>query len=196
MVLAFVSAVGRPGRPETMGLLEGVDEPTKAAISAVDVGWRCRILLRFISALTWLAGTAVMAVNLYVIIECAQPLRTYAIRGYAVLLGGLVVLGEAGRPAVVLDAVKFLECWPAKGLFLGFLGVLTLDADGSSLLQSIAALFVSATGAAYALLGLTCLRPRTADADNDTESIFDSLDLANAPDWLDPSKDSSSSSSI
>lgn len=195
-----------PRKDERVGLLEDdapssscCSERNPASAAVVQVGENYLFILRTLSVLTMLSGAAVIAVNLFLMIELKEPVRMYAVRSYNVVFGLLVVAAEVDRPEALLDYFRFLKCWPSKGLFIGFVGILTLDTEegNDSMLQTATALLAMAVGSFYFVLGLLCLRARDEAASFDEEGgnklvdEFVSLE-ENAPSWLDPSKDTSS----
>jgi hypothetical protein len=120
----------------------------------------CLCGLKALSFATMLAGALVMAVNVFEIVDFQESYQAYALRGYATLFGLLIVLAELERPRLLLDYCRFLEFWSLKGLFVVFVGVLTLDteADNNSALQTSAAIVVCALGAVYFVFGLFCVK--------------------------------------
>ena len=137
---------------------------------------------------TELVGAIVIAENLYEMIALHDTWRGYATRTYTLVFGLAIIVAEVEQPKFVLHYCRFLEAWPSKGLFIFFVGILTLDTESSevSLLNSATAFAAIALGALYFLLGLLCVRtyrdalrdtvsrganpfPRTSDADTATK---------------------------
>mmetsp|Transcript_4624 Transcript_4624/g.11902 ORF Transcript_4624/g.11902 Transcript_4624/m.11902 type:complete len:221 (-) Transcript_4624:224-886(-) len=216
MVFAMMtSALGRERPGEVLGLLDEASasdapstattqnpattttttkrRPPIAADPAMEVGENCLLVLKGLSVVTSAAGGLVVAVNSYRMVEVYEALRIYAIHCYTVVLGVLIIAAEVDKPDCLLDKVKFLKIWPAKGLLIVFAGLLTLtDGDDDAMAQDAVAVLVIFIGATYVLLGLLCVRAwRFDDDDRDDDDLtLDSATLGqNAPSWLDPSKD-------
>lgn len=171
--------------------------PENPPAVVVEFGENCLFMLRALSVVTMISGGAVIAVNLFLMIETKQPVRMYAVRSYNVLFGLLMVAAEIDRPEILLDYVRFLKCWPSKGLFIGFVGVLTLDTEAGeeSLLQTATAVLAVSVGILYFVLGLMCLRVREPSAVDEDDKLVDEFVALeeNAPSWLDPTQDHPSS---
>jgi len=134
-------------------------DPGCARVMHNEVTDSCLCFLKTFSVTTMAAGALVIAVNLYEIIDFRESYQMYAVRGYAVLLGLMIILAELEYPRLFLDYFKFLELWSLKGLFVVFVGVLTLDTeDNDSILQTGTAVFVCVLGVLYFLLGLFCVK--------------------------------------
>ncbi|KAJ8600369.1 hypothetical protein CTAYLR_000705 [Chrysophaeum taylorii] len=208
---ASAAAAASSSSGETNPLLEGgaEEDPEEAQVPAIEeLGETCLMLLQAVSAATMGAGALVMAVNLYVMCEFSEPIRMYAVRSYNVIFGVFIILAEAERPALLLDYFKFLKVWTAKGLFIAFVGILTLDTEmrSVSLLQTVCALLTFSLGGLYFVLGLLCLRTYrdarkaaagTPEAKSSEEPASDAVDApasaeeapSDAPSWMDPAKD-------
>jgi len=115
------------------------------------------------------AGLLVAAVNVDAAVRAdAHGVRTYALRAYAALFGLLVAIGELERPRCLLTYVQFLHSWPAKGLFVVFVGLLTLENEDSAssktstVAQTATAYVTMLLGAGYVIVGVLCLPLRTS----------------------------------
>ena len=125
-----------------------------------EVGDSCLCGLKTFSVATMVAGALIIGVNVFEIADFHQSYQAYALRGYAVVFGVLIVLAELERPKFVLQFFRFLDFWMTKGLFIFFVGVLTLDteADNNSTLQTATAGVVCVLGCIYFVFGLFCVR--------------------------------------
>lgn len=190
---------------------EYVTAPGCARVMNEEVTDSCLCFLKVFSVATMAAGALIIAVNVYEIIDFAESYQTYAVRGYAILFGLMIILAELEFPRLFLDYFKFLEVWSMKGLFIVFVGVLTLDTEfaNSSLLQTATAVIIAVLGAVYFLFGLLCVKTyrdyrkqglhASVDKQASKERREASRDLtpppappaaaAGEPSWLDPQQD-------
>ena len=194
--------------------------PDKAQAAAVgscasvkgEVTDSCLCFLKVMSIFTMAAGALIIAVNVYEIIDVKMSYQMYAVRGYAVLFGLMIILAELEFPRLFLDYFQFLDLWSMKGFFIVFVGVLTLDTESNdnNALQTGTAGLVVVLGCVYIILGLLCVKTyrdhrkqgiRASSADAVTKKAAEGPIItdepvrarppvdATAPDWLDPQKD-------
>ena len=166
-------------------------------------GDACLWGLKGLSAMTMMAATLLLAVNLYALFWTPEQIRVSMIRVFNLTFGILIILGEVERPQLLLDYFKFLTSWPLKGLFIAFVGLLTLNTN-DSILQTICALITFSIGGTYFLLGLCCLPLRCRfyykrnqdfpppEAPPPVVVVQDTTTSShqnNAPSWMDPDRD-------
>ena len=85
--------------------------------------------------------------------------KDYILRGYAILLCIIGICIEL-EVEMVLHGFKIMENWIAKGLYFGFIGVLTLSSTAGDYteVQNIIAFMVSVLSVVYFFLGLICAK--------------------------------------
>ncbi|KAJ1459856.1 hypothetical protein M885DRAFT_612968 [Pelagophyceae sp. CCMP2097] len=174
------------------------------AAPAAQGDW-CLGMLQAFSFATAVAAAVIVGVNVYAMATAHESAQMYA-----VIFCSLVILAEVERPKVVLVYFKFLEVWTLKGLFISFVGVLTLDTEArrESLLQSVAALLTISLGAVYFVLGLMCIKTYRDGLQGNLHGPPDASDLeeplvppqppqpkapqadcGSGPSWLNPMRD-------
>mmetsp|Transcript_13777 Transcript_13777/g.18387 ORF Transcript_13777/g.18387 Transcript_13777/m.18387 type:complete len:224 (+) Transcript_13777:76-747(+) len=121
-------------------------------------GRGCVLTLKALSGMSLASGVLLIVVNLYEMIDFRESIKMYAVRTYNIIFGILIVIGEFERPHFVIEYFRFLKSWITKGLFIAFVGLLTLDTEDSneSLLQTVCALITFSLGALYFLAGVCC----------------------------------------
>ena len=107
-----------------------IDEETKSDAPSAPSGGSCDptlVILVGVQVLTVCVALVAVAANVYVMVEQSNLTpKDYALRAYAIFFCGTIVLAES-EWARFIEQLKVLEQFSAKGIWYGFVGLLTLD---------------------------------------------------------------------
>ena len=109
--------------------------------------------------------TALLAVaaNVWVMVQSTSSItvKDIALRVYAIIFCGVIILAES-EWALFMDQFKVFENFSAKGVWYGFVGLLTLDVNGDATIdrrwQNVIACALIGWGALHFLLGVLQFR--------------------------------------
>ena len=99
-----------------------------AVVHATSTIWLPLVCSRLLTiCLTVCVALVAVAANVWVMVEQSNLTpKDYALRAYAIFFCGTIVLAES-EWARFIEQLKVLEQFSAKGIWYGFVGLLTLD---------------------------------------------------------------------
>lgn len=143
--------------------MDGADAPRAPAVAGGVCSDPTLAILVGVQVLTVITALLAVAANVWVLVQSlsAVSVKDICLRVYAIIFCGVIILAES-EWTLFMDQFKVFENFSVKGVWYGFVGLLTLDVNGDATIdrrwQNVIACALIGFGGLHFLLGVLQFR--------------------------------------